>query len=118
MFNKVCVPNETEDLNLSFFNIITGIDESKTSTKHISCQCTFKFDSSRKSNSNRKWNNDKCQCEWKKHHVYEKDYIWNSATCGCNNDKHLASFIDYSLIACDEIKEEAKPIPTKFNEKR
>ena len=24
--NKVCVPNKTEDLNLSVFNIITGIN--------------------------------------------------------------------------------------------
>ena len=25
--NKVCVPNKTEDLNLSVFNMITGINE-------------------------------------------------------------------------------------------
>ena len=37
--NKVCVPNKTEDLNLNTFNIITGINESKTLTKHISCEC-------------------------------------------------------------------------------
>ena len=34
--NKVCVPNKTEDLNLSVFNTITGINESKTLTKDIS----------------------------------------------------------------------------------
>ena len=28
--NKVCVPNKTEDLNLSMFNMITEINESKT----------------------------------------------------------------------------------------
>ena len=28
-------PNKTEDLNLSMFNIITGINESKALTKHI-----------------------------------------------------------------------------------
>ena len=28
--NKVCVPNKTEDLNLSMSNTITGINESKT----------------------------------------------------------------------------------------
>ena len=33
--NKVCVPNKTENLNLSVFNINTGIHESKTLTKHI-----------------------------------------------------------------------------------
>ena len=34
--NKLCVPNKTEDLNLNVFNMITGINESKTLTKHIS----------------------------------------------------------------------------------
>ena len=42
--NKVCVPNKTEYLNLSMFNMITGIKESKTLTKHISCKCKCKFD--------------------------------------------------------------------------
>ena len=32
--NKSCVPNKTEDLNLSMFNMITGINEWKTLTKH------------------------------------------------------------------------------------
>ena len=27
--NKVCVPNKTEDLSLSVFNMITGVNESK-----------------------------------------------------------------------------------------
>ena len=42
--NKVCIPNKTEDLNLSVFNMITGINESKPLTKHISCECKCKFD--------------------------------------------------------------------------
>ena len=57
--NEVCVPNNTEDLNLSLFNTITGINKLKTSTKHISCECKGKFDE-RKCNSNQWWNNDKC----------------------------------------------------------
>ena len=36
--NKVCVPNKTEDLNLSVFNMITGINESKKLTKYKSCE--------------------------------------------------------------------------------
>ena len=28
--NKVCIPNKTEDLNLSVFIMITGINESQT----------------------------------------------------------------------------------------
>ena len=34
--NKVCLPNKTEDLNLSVFSLITGINESKILTNHIS----------------------------------------------------------------------------------
>ena len=41
--NKVCIPNKTEDLNLSVFNMITGINESKTLTMYVSCECKCKF---------------------------------------------------------------------------
>ena len=51
--NKVCVPNKAEDLNLSFFNMITGINESKTLAKHTSSECKCKFDG-RKCHSNQK----------------------------------------------------------------
>ena len=78
--NKVCVPNKTEDLNLSMFNMITGINESKILTKHVSSEWKSKFDA-RKCNSDQKWNNDKCPSECRKHHISEKDYIWNTATC-------------------------------------
>ena len=49
--NKVCVPNKTAELNLSVYNIITGINELKTLTKHILCKCKCRFDG-RKCNSN------------------------------------------------------------------
>ena len=42
--NKECFLNKTKDLNLRVLNIITGIDESKSLTKHISCECKCKFD--------------------------------------------------------------------------
>ena len=57
--DKVCVPNITEDLNLNVFDMITGISESKTLTKHISSKCQWKFDG-RKCNSDQWWNNNKC----------------------------------------------------------
>ena len=43
LFNKVYVPNKTEDLNLSMFNMIKGKNEQKTLTKHILCECKCKF---------------------------------------------------------------------------
>ena len=42
--NKACIPNKTEDLNLSLFNMITSIFESKTLAKHVSCECKCRFD--------------------------------------------------------------------------
>ena len=42
--NKVCVPNKTQDLNLSVLNMIAGINESKILAKHISCKCKYRFD--------------------------------------------------------------------------
>ena len=48
--------------------MITGINQLKILTKHISCECKCKFDG-RKYNSDQCWSNDKCRCECKKHHV-------------------------------------------------
>ena len=101
------------------------MNEWKTLTKHISCKCKCKVDV-RKSQSNQKWNNDKCWCERKKHYICEKDYIWNPATCSCENGKYLTSINDNSVITCDEIidsevesynKGEKISVTTSFNEK-
>ena len=56
--NEVCVSNKTEDLNATIFNMIAVIKESKTLTKHISCDCKCKF-CRRKCNSNQWWDIDK-----------------------------------------------------------
>ena len=62
-----------QDLNLRVLNMITGINEWKTLTKHISCKCKYKLDGT-KCNSNQWWNN-KCQFECEKGHMCEKDYF-------------------------------------------
>ena len=85
--NKVCVPTKTKDLNLSMFNIITRINESKTLTKHRSCEFKCRF-GGKKCNSDQWWNNDKCRCQCKKRHVYEKDYVWNRAIYNFENGKY------------------------------
>ena len=75
--NNVCAPNKTEDLNLSVLNIISVINESKTLTKHISCECKCKFDG-RKCNSDQWSNNNKCRCEFEKLHACEKKCLESS----------------------------------------
>ena len=65
MTYEACVPNKTEALNLSLFNMITGINELKTLTKDKPCECNCKFDG-RKCNSNQMWNTDKRRGECKR----------------------------------------------------
>ena len=101
--NNKNFPNKTEDLNLSIFNMIIGLNESKTLTKHISCQCKCKFDG-RKCYSDQWWNNDKCRCECNKHHVCDKNYVWNPAICSCENGKYLACIMDDSAIICESYR--------------
>ena len=116
--NKVCIPNKTEDLNLSVFNMIAGINELKKLTNHISYECECKFDET-KCKLNQWRNNDKCLCECKNHHIREKEYAWNPCTCICESGKYLASIMDDPVITCDEVielyHEEIKTILTNFN---
>ena len=54
--------------------MITGINESETLTKHISCECKCGFDG-KTCNSDQWCNNYKCQCESIKRHICQKDYV-------------------------------------------
>ena len=56
--------------------MITKKNESKILTKDRSCKCKCKFDG-RNCSLNQKCNNNKYQCNCKKHHICEKDYTWN-----------------------------------------
>ena len=72
--NKLCIPNNSEDINLSGFNMIKDINESKTLKKHNLSECKCEF-GKKKYNSNQWCNNDKCQCECTKHHICKKEYV-------------------------------------------
>ena len=45
LFTKICVPNETKDVDAKVFNMIIKIHETKTLVKHISCDCRCRLDS-------------------------------------------------------------------------
>ena len=104
------------DLNIHVFNMIARKIESEVLTKDISCECKCKFEGKNvfqiKSGITRY-----VDCECKKRHICEKEYMWNPVTCSCKNGKYLASVIDDSVITCDEIIEETKEVPINFNEK-
>ena len=44
----ICVLNKTENVNLNVYIMITRIEESKTLTKHMLCDCKCKFDDKKK----------------------------------------------------------------------
>ena len=113
-------------LSLRMFSMITGINESKTLSKHILCECKCKFDG-RECNSNQKWKNNECWCDCKnleKYRVSKKDYILNPATCSWENCKYFEGITDNLVIVCDEIIDveaksyikETKTVTTDVNE--
>ena len=69
--SRICISIKTEKLNLSVFNMIRRISESKKLRKHISCKCKYKFGGT-KCNVDPKWNEELCRCQrknFRKHHV-------------------------------------------------
>ena len=94
---KICVSSKTKDAIVKVFNVITRITEAKTLAKHISCDCKCKFNSTIY-NSNKKWDNDKFQCKYKKYRVCEEDYSWNPSASICENCKYLKGVIIDSVI--------------------
>ena len=117
---KICAPKKTKDISVKVFNMITDKNEAKTITKHISCDCKCKFNST-PCNSNQKWNHKTCHVNVKiivhakriiniitdidfiNKKDNQKDYSWNPSTRICKNGKYLKSIADTSVITCDEI---------------
>ena len=54
--------------------MITRINELKTLTRQIPCECKCRFDR-RKYKSDQWWNNNNCRCKCYKNHVCEKYYV-------------------------------------------
>ena len=47
----------------------------------------------------KKWNIDKCQCDFKKYSMCIKDYSWNLSTYIDKNRRHLKHIVDNLGIA-------------------
>ena len=77
--------------------MITGINESRTLTKHISCECKCKFDG-RKCNSNQKWNKGEYESPkdiiiWKRLCFFPSHFDEKKATCKTQNFYILLAFL-------------------------
>ena len=99
---KICVPKETNDINVEAFNMITNKDEAKAMAEHISCDRKCKFNSTI-CNSKQKRNKKTYQCECKNCRKRKNDCTWNPSTCICENSKYLKSVGDTAVTEYDEI---------------
>ena len=77
--------------------MITNKNEAITMTKHISCDCKCKFNSTTY-NSNQKWNNRMCQYKCKNYHKCKNDYRWNPSIGIFENSKYLKCLANTSVI--------------------
>ena len=113
----LCVPIKIEDLNVSVFNMITGINESKTSTKHISCQCKCRLDGKNviRINGGIMINVDVSV----KNVIYVKKITFGILLHGIvKMENFLTSIMDDSAIICDEVIDaEAELYDTKLSPK-
>ena len=101
-YSQKYVFQKKQKTNVKALNMITNTDEAKTTIEHISCDCKYKFNST-KCNSNQKWNNKISQCECKNGHRFQNDYRWNPSTCFSENSKYLKSAGDTSVTNCDDV---------------
>ena len=103
-----------KDITVKAFNMIANKNEAKTMTKHISCGCKCKFNSTT-CNSNQKWNDKTCQCEYKNYRQCKKDYSWNPSTCICEKRKYLKVLLIHliQVTAFDEITSVMDIVSTK-----
>ena len=103
--SRVCVSNKTKYLNLHTFNLITGINQSRTLTKHM----WFKFEC--------RWDSKKSvvvSVKIQKNMVCAKGFICNPSAYSCENSKYVGNFIDEPVFIWDEIRNTTKTVPTRF----
>ena len=91
------VLQKKQKTNFKAFNMITNKNEAITMTKHISCDCKCKFNSTTY-NSNQKWNNRMCQYKCKNYHKCKNDYRWNPSIGIFENSKYLKRLANTSVI--------------------
>ena len=86
---------------MSIFNIITGINESKILTKHVSYECKCKFDGKNVIQVNVGITINVDVSIKKFMRVQKRRNCEKNATCNCENEKYLASIVD--RIISDEV---------------
>ena len=64
-YAKLCVPNIARNMNLKVFNLMSKINETRSTILHEICKCVCRLTSA-VCNSRQIWNEDKCNANVKK----------------------------------------------------
>ena len=104
-YAKLCVPDIVKNINVTVFNLMSQINETRQMIWHKTCKCICRLTSA-VCNSREIWNKDKCRWECKEDllnkMVCEKGYIWNPSNCSCECDKSCGKgqYLDNKSCVC------------------
>ena len=110
---KYVSPKKPKEINAKVFNMTTNRNKTKTITKHVSCDCEYKLNSTT-CNLHQKLNNKTCQCVFKNYRKCKEDCSSNLITYISDNSKYLKSIAYTSVIACDETVDVMDIVSTKM----
>ena len=96
---KMCIPDNIKNLNVTVFNLISRINQTRHIEWHETCKYKFRLDTS-VCNNKQRWNHDNCRCACKElinRGACNKVFIWNSSNCECECVKlcDVGEYLDY-----------------------
>ena len=100
-------------LNLHAFNMIIGINKSRTLIKHVSCKCKCKMVENVIYTKIGLTIRVSVGVKIYKNIVYDKGYFWNPVACNSENGKYARSIIGDSVVISDEIIDATNSTSTK-----
>ena len=102
---KLCVPNIIKNVNMTVYNFLMRLNETRNVLWLESCKCVCRLNSS-VCNSKQIWNSDTCSCDCNEDFAgimtCNKGYMWNPSTCTCECDMWCkpGQYLDYKKCLC------------------
>ena len=102
---KLCVPDIFRDMNITVFNLLARINETRKIVWRETCKCICRLTSAI-CNDRQEWNENKCRYECKEDLVNRlacaRGFMWNPSTCSCKCDRYCETdqYLDYKNCIC------------------
>ena len=103
-YRKTCFANDTENIGLKVFNLLSQNNETINIEKRKSCGCKCRVNKDA-CNNKQMWNKDTCKCEHKEintKEVCDSGFIWNPSVCICECNKYcdIYEYLDHKHCIC------------------